>query len=509
MNPAPAPGRALHATIFTLALTDFLQAGMTAFAAAPLMGELGMGPDQFSFVAVLYASVAIVAISMHRWCVERLGGRRYVQLCAGALVAGAVVCALADGFDGFVIGRTLMALGAGLFTSSRMIIHHRLAGPGRFKGIRSLASGLAIGIAAAPWLAAQAVAHEAWRAIYWTPAALGVAVLALAEAALPSGPLHSDTPPSRARPWPQLLLLAASFALLYALQRASTDFFDEPLRVVLGAFAALVALAAYLHHQRQHAQPLLRVAGMLRPRYLFGLAMFFVAYLMLGANNSVLPMLLQHTLGFAWQTVGDVEALGLVVALLTWLLMSRLLPRRPSPRKYMVAGFFSLATFGALLARIDGDATLWWHVLPALAFNSIFLLTVLPVTAMQTFREMELDERLFSNAQQLKNMMGQAGIALGIALATLGQQWRTALHYTTLAEAINPFNPVFAAALNTLQHALGAAAPGADAHQMALARVAQMTAQQAALLAGIDHFSAIAGLGVLGVAITLGQRIFR
>ena len=44
---------------------------------------------------------------------------------------------------------------------------------------------------------------------------------------------------------------------------------------------------------------------------------------------------------------------------------------------------------------------------------------------------------------------------------------------------------------------------------MALARVAQMTEQQAALLANIDHFSAIAVLGGLGIAAAVWQKVFR
>ncbi len=509
MNETRSPGRALNVTIFTLALTDFLQAGMTAFAALPLMGELGIGPEQFSFVAAVYASVAIFAISMHRWCVERLGGRHYVQLRAAALIAGSVMCALSDDLTGFLFGRAGMALGAGIFTSSRMIIHHSLAGPRRFKGIHSLASGLAIGIAAAPWLAAQAVASDLWPVIYCSIAALGVVVFVLTALALPAAPLDLSASRSQAQPWLQMLLFGASFLLLYALQRANYDFFDDKLWVGAGVLTALGALGAYFWYQRHDARPLLRVGDMLHRRYLFGLGMFFFAYLMLGANNYMVPMMLQRTLGFAWQTVGHVEALGLGFALLTWLAMSRLLPRHPSPRKYLMVGFVALAASGVLLTRIDSGANLWLHILPALAFNSIFLLTVLPVTAMQTFREMELDERLFSNAQQLKNMMGQAGIAVGITAATLGQQWRTTLHYSALSESLNPFNPVFAATLDSLQHALGAAAPFADSTRMAFARVAQMTAQQAGLLANIDHFSAIAALGLLGIAVTLWQKVFR
>jgi hypothetical protein len=42
-----------------------------------------------------------------------------------------------------------------------------------------------------------------------------------------------------------------------------------------------------------------------------------------------------------------------------------------------------------------------------------------------------------------------------------------------------------------------------------MARVAQMLAQQSALLANIGHFAAIAVLGMAGVAVTLMQRVFR
>lgn len=87
-----------------------------------------------------------------------------------------------------------MALGGGVFfTACRMIIHHTLAGPKRFVGIRCLASGLAIGIAAAPWLASVAVAHETWVAIYGLLAALGVVVFVLAGVALPAQPMGRCT----------------------------------------------------------------------------------------------------------------------------------------------------------------------------------------------------------------------------------------------------------------------------------------------------------------------------
>ncbi|MEO6972393.1 MAG: MFS transporter [Rhodoferax sp.] len=502
--------RLVCVTIFVLTITEFLQSGMTVFAAAPIMGEVGMGPQEFSLVAAVYASLAILAISMQRWWVERIGGRSFLQLSAVVSVTGSLLCATSHTYTQFLLGRAVMGLGGGaFFTAARMLIQHKLAGPQRFVGIRFLATGVALSIAAAPWLASVAVSQDTWSAIYVSIAGLGVCIFLLAGLVLDGGPRDIPHVRSQVSPWRQLLLLGASFALLYALQSLYYDFYGNIPAIALMLTGGLAGLALYLYQQQHLQQPLLRVREMWSARYLGGMAAFGFAYLMLGANNYVVPIMLQRALGFAWQTVGEVEAVGLAAALLTWFVVSRVLPRHPSPRKFFVVGFLSLALSGVLLARVDTGTDLWLHVLPALALNSVFLLTVLPVSAMQTFREVDHDESVFSHAQQLKNMMAQAGIALGIALAAVGQQWRGAVHYETLAAHVSLSNPNFVDTLRHLEQALGTTTAAPQAAQVALAQVAQMVSQQSTLLASIDHFGMIAVLGVLGALIAVVQRVLR
>jgi MFS family permease len=507
---ARAPDPLLYATIFALTAFEFLQLGMTAFAAGPIMGEVGIDPEDFSLIAALYASAAILMISMQRWFVERIGGRRFIQLATAVSVAGAVLCATSHDFASFLMGRLAMAVGGGaLFTSARMIIHHLLAGPRRFTGIKFLANGVALSVAAAPWLASTAVAHETWSAIFWLLAALGVAAFFLAGATLPIEPIGSVQARSETDPWQQALLVGGSFALLYALQRFYYDFYGDIGFVTCVLGTAVLSLLVYARRQHAATRPLLRIRGMLHARYIAGASLFLFAYLILGANNYVVPMMLQRTLGYSWETVGNFEALGFVFAVITFGIVSKILPRYPAPRKFLIAGFLALAIFGALMARLNTGADLWTDVLPALAFNSIFLLTVLPVTAMQAFRQMENDEPVFSNAQQMKNMLAQAGIALGITLATLGQQWRTTVHYGVLNTQVAPGHPVYAATLQRLQGALTAAVGPVDAAQIATARIAQILSQQSAMLANIDHFALVAMLGILGMLVTLTQKVFR
>lgn len=498
------------ATIFVLTAIEFLQLSMVAFGAQPLMGELSMTPEDFSLVAAVYASVAILLISMQRWLVTRFGGRLMIQCATAISLLGALLCATSHDFASFLLGRFVMALGGGaLFTSARIIIHHRMVGPGRFLGIKALAYAVAIGISAGPWLASEAVSNDTWSAIFWLLVVMDVIAFVLASFSLTNDLRGYEPGRSEWNPWQQLLLVGGSFGLLYSLQRFYYDFYGDALFLVAALVAAILALVIYAHNQRLHHRPLLHLGEMLHARYIAGVALFLFGYLMLGANNYVIPSTLQRTLGYSWATVGHFEAIGALAAIMTFAVVAKLLPKHPSPRKFWITGFGALALFGLMMARLDPSANPWLHVLPALACYNVFLLTVLPITAMQTFREMENDETLFTNAQQLKNMLAQAGIALGITAATLGQQWRTSVHYGVLNAQVTPDNPIFQTTIGHFQDALAGSVGQAQAGQIALARVAQMLNQQAALLANIDHFSAIVVLAVLGIAVTLVQRVFR
>jgi DHA2 family multidrug resistance protein len=503
------PPLALLVTIFLLTLLEFLQTGMIAFAAGPIMGEIGASPEEFSLATAAYAAVAIATIAKQRWLVERLGWRDFVLCSLALFVLGSAITAMSGSYQGFLVGRVVMGLGGAAFmTTGRVLVNLIPPSPKRFIGIKYFATGLAAGIAFAPGLAAFAVAHDQWRSIFLVLMLVAAAAAVAVALSLPTQAVAADLR-SQSHPVLFMSLAAGSFLLLYALQRSQYDFFTDFTMLAAGAGCGVLALYYFFRAVRRHERPLLGLQALKHPRYIVGVALFMLCYVLLGANNLVLPMLMQRAMGLPWHVVGEVQTIGLSSTLVAWMLMVWALPKWPSPKKFFVAGFVSLAIFGARLSQLDAQVHLWTDVLPALVFNGVFLMFVMATTAMQTFRDVQHEESVLSHAQQLKNMLAQFGTAFGIAASTLLVQWRSTEHYTHLANQFEVGNPIYTQTLHALSQVLASNGAGAQSEPMAMAHLAQLVSQQATLMACLDYFALVAVLGTVGAIAMSAQRLMK
>lgn len=504
-----APPFALLSVIFLLTLLEFLQSGMIAFAASPIMGEIGASPEEFSLTTVAYAAVAISTISKQRWLVERLGWRNFVLASLGVFILGSAICATSDSYPAFMTGRVIMGLGGAAFmTTGRVLVNLIPPSPQRFTGIKYFATGLAAGIAFAPGLASLSVAHDDWHGIFMLLVLLAAAAAVFATLSLPTE-LVPDDLRSQSHPVLFMSLASGSFLILYAIQRSQYDFFTDATMLFTIIGCGALAMYYFFRAIRRHERPLLGLQSLKHPRYIVGVALFMLCYVLLGANNYILPMMFQRGLGVPWEIAGRVQTLGLSSALVAWLVMMWALPKWPGPKKFLVAGFVSLAIFGIQLSRLTSDVHIWTDILPALAFNGIFLMFVMATTAMHTFRDVQHHDAVLSHAQQLKNMLAQFGTAFGVASSTLMLQWRSTKHYTALAIRVENGNPIYTQMLHALSQALTINGAGANADSLALAQLAQMVTQQATLMACLDYFAVVAVVGVLCALAMSVQRLMK
>ncbi|QHQ24167.1 MFS transporter [Pectobacterium parvum] len=507
----PVRQKVLLVTIFLLTTLEFLQAGMIAFAASPIMGETGTSPEEYSFITATYACVAIMMISKQRWIVERTGWRLYIWSSLIVFITGALFCAESSTYHAFMTGRVIMAIGGASFmTGARVLVNLLPPSPLRFSGIKYFATGLAVGTALSPWLASLSVSEDTWDAIFYILIAVAILTFITSSFCLPdSSPpdkMKSDT-----HPFLLMWLAGGTFSILWVFQRSNYNFFSDSIILITIFCTGFTALFYFFRSiSKYNGKPLLMVRLLFsNKKYIAGVGVFALCYLVLGANNYIIPQILQAGLGFSWITIGKWHAIGLSSALIAWFVMSWLMPKRPSSKKFFVIGFLALAVYGWMMRGLTPTANLITDILPALLCNGIFIMLVMATTAMHTFREVQHDETVFSHAQQVKNMIAQFFMALGITFTTLMMQWRTTIHYAVLNTDIKKDNPLYQDVLfritNLYQHHLSLS----KSQSIAFSWIAQAVKQQATILAGMDYFTIITVTGIAGMLIMIKQNIMK
>lgn len=474
------PRPALLAAIFVFNFIEFLSTGMTVFAAPAIMGHVGASPEEYATVSALYAAVAVLSISQLTVLVQRLGWRNYLLGSVLFYLVGAWICAGSGSVAAFAGGRLLMAMGGGVFmTASRMMVNLIPPSPQRLHGIAAFGSALSLGLALGPLAAAKFVGHEAWGGMFVLLAALAVIGAGIAARWLPVGADTLDGTPTRLHLPDGILLGGGAAITLFALQHLSYDWHGER-SALLGHLAlGLGLLLAFGLLKARRREPFLHLNILASARYRLGLVIFAACYALLGMVNTLLPQAVQKGLGVGLEQAGVLQGVGLLSTFVVFALMLLMVKRNPHPTRFFVTGFLMLALLGWRFATLDPRADAWDTVMPWLGLFGGFLTLGMATAAIHSFKDLQADNVVFSHAQQLKNMLGQVGLALGVGVTNIGLQERTALHASRLVEKIGVLGD-----------------GGAE------------MARQAGLLAGQDLFWIVMWVGLVGAVLLAMQRRF-
>jgi MFS family permease len=461
-----------------IAILEYIQNGMLNFASSYVMGGIGAAPEEFSYAAMAYALCAVLALFNHRWCSERFGSKRFVQLSLLLYATGALCCACAQTPWAFIIGRAIQGMGGATFFTTARIEVNRQEGKRRVMMLLCFGYALLLGSALGPLLGSLAISLESWRWIFW-----GMMPWILA-AAWASTSLSEEKPqqPTSYHPGAFICLVIAVFALQFLIQQTPYDWFGQPGWLVLLLLLALFSGLLFQIRHRRTASDLRHWRQLAQARYLFGLSFYFVCYFLVAANSYIMPVMVQQALSFTVPTTGLLLSVSYLAGILFATVYARLQLRfqRTWLRPSMILGCLLLAGFDAQMIVLD-DRTPLARVAAILVLNGGFVAIFIAAVAQGTFREIE--ETAFAHAYQTKNIIRQIAISSATAVSVVFLQARNALHYARLSEGFSLDNPIFNNSLAQLRQAL----PQLDQNQSILL-LAQRLAQQSTLLSCLDYF---------------------
>ncbi|MEW2400696.1 MFS transporter [Streptomyces sp. NPDC046862] len=307
-----APPRA-NAVVAVLAFAGIVVSLMQTLV-IPIVPELPRLLDASASNTAWAVTATLLAAAVATPVVGRLGDmfgkRRMLQISIVLLVAGSVVCALADSLVPMIIGRTLQGLAAavvplGISIMRDVLPAERLAGSTALMSA-SLGVGGALGLPSAAFIAD----NYDWHILFWTSAVLGAVALVLVLLFVPESEVRTG---GRFDLVGSLGLSAGLVSLLLAVSKGADWGWTSGTTLGLGA-AAVVVLVAWGWYELRTAQPLVDLRTTARPQVLFtNLASVALGFSMF-AMSLVLPQLLQlpeqtgYGLGRSMLTVGLVLA---------------------------------------------------------------------------------------------------------------------------------------------------------------------------------------------------------
>ncbi|MCH8179984.1 MAG: MFS transporter [Proteobacteria bacterium] len=503
MTDVPLRQRQAHLLMLSgLVWLEYLQSVMASFASVHIRGGIGAAPEEFSLAAAAYAAVAIVMLFKHRVWVQRFGYRPFIRVSLGFFALGALLTGLAHDVPGYMAGRMVQAIGgSALFTGARVQVQHH-TGTDRRTALMCFAIGIFLGAGLAPLVAAHMLEDWGWRSVFLVMVPMTAGVAWLVEYAMPGHEPIEHEQVGRVHAGATLALVAAAFLLQFVLERLPYDVFASAGWLCALGLPALAGVAWFLWHDSARHDGLIPYRHFVDGRFLIGLSVYFFCYVVSAVASYMTPVFLVTGLGFAVTSSGWLLGATSLCGLLVMSVHFKLVQHHRHLKHYLWVALAALCLHGGWMSAMSSEVTQAQLFVPLLLFNGVFVAVAQGTAAMGTFRN--VDEKVFSQAYQVKNAMRELANATGVSVATVVLQMRSTLHYERLAEGTAAISPWYAGdgsdpLLLQAGHAMSA---------QALQGLAGLASQQATLMACTDFYWGLSVVAVVAAAVLACQRKF-
>lgn len=264
-------------------------------AVPPIMNEFGLTESGGQWVTTIFMLVNGIMIPITAFLMETFTSRRLFLFSMSLFVLGTIVCFLSLNFSMLMVGRVIQAAGAGILMPLMMTIF-MLIFPYHRRGFAMGMAGLVISFAPAigPSLSGYLVEIYPWRSVFLIILPLSIIDLILAY-------FFMENVVKRTFPKVDYLSIALSVfgfgGLLLGFSSVGDNGWDAPI-VIWSLTIGIITLTWFIRRQFTLKEPILEFRVLKNRVYTFTMIIGMIAFMMLIAAETVLPMYMQIMAGF-------------------------------------------------------------------------------------------------------------------------------------------------------------------------------------------------------------------
>jgi MFS transporter, DHA2 family, multidrug resistance protein len=428
-------------TAVALALGTFMQVLDTSIANVSIptiSGDLGVSSDQGTWVITSFAVANGVSVPLTGWLMQRFGVVRTFVLSVALFTVASLLCGLAWSLPSLIVFRVLQGAVSGPMIPGSQALLINVFGPAkRHTALTIWSLTTLMAPIAGPLLGGYISDNYLWQWIFLINIPVGILCTFICWTNL-----KSQETPTRKLPIDRvgiLLLFIWVGALQIMLDKGKDlDWFNSPVIVAL-LLVTIVAFIAWLIWTLTEENPIVDLSLFKSRSFGLGTLAFCLGYAVFFGNLVLMPLWLQSYLGYTATWAGLVSAPSGVTAILTSLVVGRLMQRH-DPRMLAAAsfGFYAISYF--MRAGLTADASVFAFVAPQLVQG--FAMGMFFVAMLAVIFD-GLPPQKIPAASGLSNFLRITAGSFATSLITTFWDRREALHQTHLADAVNVYAPAY------------------------------------------------------------------
>ena len=478
-GPTPLTGGSLAMLSIALALDTFMQVLDSTIANVSIptiSGNLGVSPDEGTWVITLFAMANGVSVPLTGWLMGRYGVVKTFVASVALFTAASFLCGIAWDLNSLLAFRILQGGVSGpMIPGSQALLISIFAPSKRGLALSIWAMTTLVAPVCGPILGGWISDNMSWRWIFFINVPVGV----LCSVVCFRGLISRETPTFK-RPIDKtgfVLLLIWVSALQVMLDRGKdADWFQSSSIVALTVVSG-VGFISWLIWELTADNPIVDLSLFKSRNFALGSLVFCLAYAVFFSGNVLQPLWLQTRLGYIATWAGLVAAPSGAVAVVLTPFVARYTSNLDA--RLMASGaMLAFAASFFVRAQLPPDASFSVLIMPMLvqgvAMSTFFV-------SMITIQLKDVPPQQTPSASGLSNFARITFGGFAASLTTAFWDRRETLHQVHLADAQAQRIPEWDQALSSLRHA------GAGAQQ-AVGFLGQQVVNQASTVAALDIF---------------------
>lgn len=424
--------------IMAATLMQTLDMTIINVALSSMQGSLAAKPDEITWVLTSFLVSSAIFMPLTGYFADTLGQKKYLLISIVGFVISSALCGISTNITQIVIFRLLQGTaGAALIPLSQTIMSDIFPEQDRGKAMAIWGIGVMVGPILGPTLGGFITEISTWRWNFYINVPVGIVSLILTWQYLP------DTiKTERSMDWVGLILISTSIAALqYFLDRGNQDDWFNSTGICIAAFLTITGFLGFLLMAlMKNQQKTVFNLHIFLDRN-FSLASILLAMFGLGLFGAmiILPLMLENLFNYPTLTTGLVMAPRGIAAMISMILMGRLI-KTTDPR-YLIAVGIILSSFGMYLGTYYNlNLSKEWIIGPifiqGLGLGMIFV-------PLSTLAFATLPDNLRQEASGLFNLLRTIGSSIGISIVANLLSRGIQIKWNQFGGFVNLYNPNF------------------------------------------------------------------